>query len=297
MMYGRLDRILSFKEERVRYAVRDLLRPKYRQVVVMFQTLSALSSGARACGDVPAVALPSLIGYLNDVDELFNGKFTASDAEEAFHSASTQSEAMLKHDFLKAKSPGNLVRYQFLELIIRLACVRFAQQAEGEVEAVTQFINSFVVPDANDVISGHEEFFQSLFTEENDVVMKENLEMLRVVYDVFRQQNGWPGLQGSLSHASFVRFLDDLKCYDENCTKVTSPLCWPVGKVIAMDEYDGHEHLVMNFNEFMLAVAFIVYMRDDFDEKLFSESLDYFFSTSLHHSTARLLPWRQKLTR
>jgi Ca2+-binding EF-hand superfamily protein len=184
---------------------------------------------------------------------------------------------MVKHNFVKAKSPGNLLRYQFLEVIIRIACGRCDAASVGEVGAVSEFLTTFLVPDAKEIKTGHETFLESLFTEENDVVMKDNLEMLRVVYDVFRQQKSLPGLQGSLSHASFVSVLDELKCYDNNCTKNAAPLSWPVGKVMVMDEYDGQDHLVMNFNEFMIALAFIVYMRDDFDEKTFSDNLEIFF--------------------
>jgi Ca2+-binding EF-hand superfamily protein len=227
--------------------------------------------------------MTTLLEYLNSHDEVnvefFTDRCKVSDVVRAFESAAEPSGEM-KDDFVKADSPGNLVRCQFLELVVHLACVRFlnTEEADSEVGAINQLLNSYFGPDANDIIRGREEFLKSLFSEDNDVVMKENLEMLRVIFDVFRQQNCWPGLQGRLSHVSFLNFLDDLNCYDEQCTKRSAPICWPVGKVLEIDEYDGHDHLVMSFTEFLISVAFLVDLKaDDADGRALRENLEDFF--------------------
>jgi Ca2+-binding EF-hand superfamily protein len=138
-----------------------------------------------------------------------------------------------------------------------------------------------VLDDADEFEAEAQKFYDLLFTEENDIVYRENLDILRVIYDAYRQQNFWPGRQGNLSMTSFVQLLEDASAFDEQFTRKEAGLCFVAGNEPNIDEISGYGHLEMSFVEYLVALGHVVYMRDNFDPVLYAELLEDFFQENI----------------
>merc|ERR1719335_784015 len=113
-------------------------------------------------------------------------------------------------------------------------------------------------------ISFKKAFHAELFNEECDLVFKESLDMLKVIFDSYKMENFYCGRRGKyLSYMAWFKLLEDGKV-EESVPRTSWGAAFQLAKSMEVDELESWRNMEFSFVEFLFSLAALVRFRSDY---------------------------------
>eukprot|EP00929_Paragymnodinium_shiwhaense_P070513 TRINITY_DN35703_c0_g1_i1.p1 TRINITY_DN35703_c0_g1~~TRINITY_DN35703_c0_g1_i1.p1 ORF type:complete len:1091 (+),score=258.84 TRINITY_DN35703_c0_g1_i1:94-3366(+) len=276
MSRAKLKRLVPDSEAE---ALQAVLQKHYRRFNALYRHLSAFgldgTTNTFGVSQGTSSDILTAAGILDDVTRL-------SDADRLFIAS-----RVLPHelkDELAVRNDKCLVRFQILELIVRVAQQRFVQtgQMQSITEAVTRVLESLSEGGGGQsLLRETDDFFAAFHTEDVDDVYKANQQLLRQVFDRFSGLRTPPGQAKFMSLGEFQSLLDLLGAYDSRFQSRQSACVFRMAMMTQVEETYSSRFQEMTFLEFQHAIGAVVFYREGFEASKMARLLADFFSKSL----------------
>merc|ERR1712187_311445 len=177
-----------------------------------------------------------------------------------------------------------LARFQFLELLLRIADQRFKQS--GKVHRMTEVIRRLlaqVEPLASARLKDMDVFFTALHTDAVDDVYRKHLANLSALHQRFcgrRGQASGPARR-FMAYSQFQDLVEAIGAYDSDFQQRQCGVAFRMGMMTREDEYYDTRFQEMSLLEYFHALGAVVFLRAGFTAERMPELLDEFFSTRL----------------
>lgn len=258
--------------------VQLLLQAHYKRITAIYRILSADGVTGESGMGVSQLALAdTMIGAGLGDDEVTR----ISDLDRLFISAKVMPMEM-KQAQLAVRSDKSLVRYQFLEFLLRLASQRYVQTgaAQTMVDAVGRVLDA-LGPLGSARAADLEAFFHALHTEAVDDVYQRNLDVLQAVFQKYSGRLTPPGQTKFMSLIEFQDLMEAISAYDKEFTSKRSAIAFRMGLMTQADESFSSRFQEMTFVEFQHAVGAIVFLRSGFSPSDTPAIVDEFIASHL----------------
>lgn len=223
----------------------ELLHGFYPWVYRCYKYLSALSEY-----DIPSVGVNVLTEYLQ-LWKVFDPLYRVSDLGVNW------SACIVPKEKNQIYNPGNsLVRYEFMEILVRIAVDRFIRNriCSNVVDATRKFFNETFLPNTSEFERSEIWRTSLYFCEEIDLVYKVHRDLLESVYKKFSGKKTLPGQKAFMSLEEFRELCRQVKM-DETLTARDFDLNFVLSMMAQVDEVYKKRHLEMSFVEFLEAFA------------------------------------------
>eukprot|EP00746_Dinoflagellata_sp_MGD_P144753 gnl/MRDRNA2_/MRDRNA2_77453_c0_seq1.p1 gnl/MRDRNA2_/MRDRNA2_77453_c0~~gnl/MRDRNA2_/MRDRNA2_77453_c0_seq1.p1 ORF type:complete len:943 (+),score=154.45 gnl/MRDRNA2_/MRDRNA2_77453_c0_seq1:205-2829(+) len=253
----KMDRVI--RNEKERPTTKMVCKRFYGRIVVLYKYLSSFSVTGESpfgvssldCSDVlQRAGLVDADLKMADVDRLV--------IASRFTSKELQSRLLVRND-------KTLVRYQFLEFLLRIAELKFVQTGKTKyiAEAFEWLMDAFevVFRERMDAMSA---FFAALHTDEADDVCKEQLEMLQAIYQRFSGLLALPGQKPFMSLKEFEQLLDRAQLFTGSFQQRKATIAFRMGLQTQPDEYFACRFQEMSLLEFLHALGAVAFLGSDF---------------------------------
>jgi hypothetical protein len=236
-------------------SVSSLLETDYGRVLALYRRLSAIDiSGSSAFG-VTSLEASSFAVDLGVVD----GQVTKlSDVDRLFIAANLMPADQKKN--LVVRNDRGLIRYQFLEFLLRIAEQHFLQPGvlAPALEDAVGLLLGKVKELSERRVQEIEYFFQLMHTDQMDDIYRKHLPILETVYHRLSLR-----ARGCfVSHADFQTLLEQIGAYDRgDFQQRHSGVAFRMGMVTQADEYRSSRFQEMSFLEFLHALGAVVFLR------------------------------------
>merc|ERR1712187_981706 len=177
-----------------------------------------------------------------------------------------------------------LARFQFLELLLRIADQRFKQS--GEVHSMTEAIRRLlaqVEPLASARLNDMDVFFTALHTDAVDDVYRKHLANLSALHQRFcgrRGQASGPARR-FMAYSQFQDLVETIGAYDSEFQQRQCGVAFRMGMMTREDEYYDTRFQEMSLLEYFHALGAVVFLRAGFAPERMADLLDEFFSDRL----------------
>lgn len=162
---------------------------------------------------------------------------------------------------LQVVNDKSMVRYEFLEFVLRLAQQRFLKSGEADTinEAVCLAIQ-MLEPEGKRLVQTIENFFDFFWTEHFDNVIKDHSELLEAVYQHYHGSKTLPGRTKFMHVSEFQMLLDRLDPSELGFQLRYSALAFRMGMMVQTDESGASRFQEMTRLEFYHALGACVFL-------------------------------------
>jgi len=297
---GRLPQML--KTEDTRTEIYEYLKPLYLQVLLAFRVEGF--STLRSADDVAGI---NLLDFRNLMlryggegrHKLMDGYHCKSSDCDCVFVAANVVDRNRRQDFTVMPHKA-LSRFQFLEAVVRMAFRRYLnlhgppREASGAVhrQAVTTFMNNSLL--GLDCLTLRQELHADLFTESSAQIVSQYSEILRSIFEHYRDLSKRPGVKRSkhLHWSAWQTLMQDAHIVDEKFGHRDIGTSFALAKELQADEANSTRHMELSWSEFLVALAAVVKLKTrldiDIDEVEFAELLDEFFVEHMEDAYASL---------
>ena len=224
--------------------IHDFLHEIYEPVIWAYKHLSAMSGN-----EIFSVTNYVLIDFLNEckaVDSLYG----VEDVGVNWNVALSSKDKNLLYN------PGNaLVRFQFLEILIRISNDRYVRNkiSGNIIDAARKLFNELLLP----IMTKYNMEWRSqvYLTEDVDLVYKAHKPIIEAIFKKYSGRKSLPGQKYFMSIEEFRDLCRDAKFENEKCTNKEIDLAFILAVSVQVDEVNKKRHLEMNFVEFLEALA------------------------------------------
>jgi len=187
-----------------------------------------------------------------------------------------------KRKEFKVLPDKGLGRFQYLEAVVRLAFRRFitssSSKGDGETCKGAMIELMSMCRLGEDALRLREEFHKALFTEECDMVYKENMELLKTVYESYKHFCRYPGRGGKmLSYGAWMEMLNDSGVVSEDFPLRNIGLAFAMGKEIRADVTSDWTCMELSWGEFLVALGAVATLRAGYDREFIADLLEELF--------------------
>lgn len=258
-------------------AVAQLIESRYGQIVALYRHLSAKGVSGSSSFGVTALDASNFAVEAG----LADGQSTRlADVDRFFVAASGRSSEQ-RRDLL-VRNEKVLLRFQFLELLLRIADQRFRQSCEvmsmaAAFERLFQHIGGL----ADVRLQEMESFFKALHGSEVEEVYRKHMSNLAAVHQYFSCRSGQIGHNLFMSHFEFRTLLEEVGAYDNDFQQRHSGIAFRMGMMTRQDEYYDSRFQEMNLLEYFHALGAVVFLKTNSTSEGLAESLDVFFTEHL----------------
>lgn len=196
-------------------------------------------------------------------------------------------------DEIKVSSDSLLIRYQFVETILRVAEAKFMRPrtALTLAKAVDMLLSQHIEPYCLQHYIQESEFLNVVIVEEVDRVLKTHIGLLHTAYSHFAglvkfgTSIPYAGNDGKgprfMSLPDWNEFLDNCDAYDDRFSRSNADSAFALGSMWQVNELDSGRHMQLNFVEFLAAICAVVFMRDFYRADDFADLIDEFILDQL----------------
>lgn len=233
------------KDNEARDQVKLILREKYEPILEAYKTISALSGS-----EVFAIGTNIFNDFLNQC-RIFDNLYSNSDLGVNWNITNAAK------DKTQVNNSGNgLCRYEFLEIITRIAHDRFVRSkvCQSTTEAVAKLYSDHLDP----ILAKYEtETWRSqvYMTEEIDYLLRAHKNLFEHVYKKYSGKDAVPGQKMSMSLSEFRSLCNESKIVNEDFTSREIDMCFSRAVATQTDYLNNSRHLEMNFTEFLEAIS------------------------------------------
>lgn len=160
-----------------------------------------------------------------------------------------------------------LVRYEFLELLLRAAHHHFLKSgaAENMAEATVLILKAFE-PDGRRAEQELRGFFRALCTEATDDLYKKHADLLAMVYKRFGGSKTPPGKPKFMALGEFQQLLEVANIHGLGFQPRQSSLAFRMGMMCQSDESGSSRFQEMTLLEFQMAIGSVAFLAADCQE-------------------------------
>lgn len=226
--------------------IHDFLQEIYENVIITYKHLSAFSGN-----EICSVNNYVLIDFLNEC-KINDSLYTVEDLGVNWNSV------VAGRDKSQIYNPGNsLIRFQFLEVLIRIANDRFVRNkiCGNVVDACRKLFVEQVLPSMSKFNKSFQWRQTNYLTEEVDLIYKAHKPILEALFKRFSGRKTLPGQKLFMSLEEFRDLCKETHLETEQCSQKEIDLSYIISISIQIDEVFKKRHLEMNFVEFLEALA------------------------------------------
>ena len=175
-----------------------------------------------------------------------------SDFDRVFIATFTKTEKEKNH-----RNPDRaLVRYQFLEGLVRLADQKYANNGitEGYANSLKMLMDQSVVPMISK-FNHHKWRVERYWNEEVDTIYKSYLPVFRGIYKKYSGERTLPGQKNFMCLEEFNKLMVDGELFTEHYGDRDAILAFSLAMMTQVDELYSDRIYQMNFVEFLEALA------------------------------------------
>jgi hypothetical protein len=257
---SKLPKIIKRAEDMV--AVKQILQGIYMELIETFKQLAIQSAN-----EFPSIGSNVFTEFLNECD-LIDEFFSTSDLGVDWNSVIIPKKKQLFN-------PGNaLVRYEFIELLIRISIDRFIRHKK--CKTVSSSLENLISNHLSQVFPNYniQKWRQeTLFTQKVDIILKAFKPVLDMAFKCYSGKKSLPGQAAFMSLEEFKSLLFDCKIVDQSVASRDLDSFFFLSKRIEIDELFFKKHIEMDFSEFLegfsRACDFSVILIGSFSSKLF----------------------------
>eukprot|EP00419_Tripos_fusus_P048195 CAMPEP_0172819810 /NCGR_PEP_ID=MMETSP1075-20121228/14845_1 /TAXON_ID=2916 /ORGANISM="Ceratium fusus, Strain PA161109" /LENGTH=1000 /DNA_ID=CAMNT_0013660399 /DNA_START=94 /DNA_END=3093 /DNA_ORIENTATION=- len=270
--FGR-TRLSKLIDEDAVPAVKEVLEQNYRKFMAIYRRVSAVDiSGETELGVTQLQAGEAMMEA-----KLAGDSLTKIADVDRFFIAAKVKDKEAKHEIVVVNDKS-LVRYEFLELIVRVAHQRFLKG--GFVNTMHEAINmAFECLEAQGKkqVSIMDNFLYSFHCDDVDDVYKKHMTTLQEVYKKHSGSLTKPGKPKSMALLEWQRLLEVLDVYDDGFQARHSAIAFRLGMMTQRDETGSSRFQEMTFLEFLHALGAVFFMRKDFSESTYALKMESCF--------------------
>jgi Ran GTPase-activating protein (RanGAP) involved in mRNA processing and transport len=155
-------------------------------------------------------------------------------------------------------NPGNsLVRYEFLEILVRISVDRFVRNriCSNAVDAARKFFSETFLPNSSEYERSENWRKNVYFCEEVDLVYKVHKDILEAVFKKYSGRKTLPGAKNFMSIEEFREFCRDAHVGEGTLVVRDVDLAFVQAMMVQVDEVYKKRHVEMTFVEFIEAFA------------------------------------------
>jgi hypothetical protein len=236
-------------------SLRKVLKENYSLLKQSYKILSAYSGN-----EIFSIGSNILNDFLNQC-KIYDSLYQSSDFGVNLNSTLVQKE---KNQLF---NPGNsLVRYEFLEILVRISMDRYMR---GKISStIAQAMQKLLTDHLLPVIQEYKTDSwrsQEYFTEEVDLLLKANKEIFMNVFKRYSGKHTLPGKKPFMSVEEFRQLCQDVGLVGDNFATREIDVCFAQSIMTQVDEIYCKRHLEMNFFEFLEAICRAVDMSGGFE--------------------------------
>ena len=224
-------------------SVKEEAKSGYKTIKAAFKYLSGIGTGS---GGVFSIPLNTFTDFAKQVD-LVNGK------DIRFAESDTQFLTLNKRSKNTYLNPGvALVRFQFLEILLRLAFKRYEEtkMVETKSEAVRMMINRNLLPYYGK--QNAQKFRDERYwNEEVDNVYKSHVTLFEYLYKNYGGTHMKPGDQWFMTTDELENIFADAELINDQLVSRDIAVFYNLAMMTQVDEINKDRHLRMNFTEFL----------------------------------------------
>jgi len=253
----KLDRVI--RNEHDRPATKTVCQKFYARIVALYKHLSCFG----VTGESPFGVSPLDCSDVLQQAGLIDNDFRLADIDRLFIASKFTSKELQSR--LEVRNDKTIVRYQFLELLLRIAELKFVQT--GKAQCINEAFELLIVAlegTFREQMDAMSSFFVALHTEKMDDAYKDQLQMLQAVYKRFSGLLTLPGKKPWMSLKEFEKLLDSAQLYSESFQPRKAPIAFRMGLQTQADEYFASRFQEMSFVEFLHALGAVVFLGADF---------------------------------
>ena len=237
-------------------SLRQLARENYAIIKLSYKNLSAYGGS-----DVFSIGSNVFTDFLNEC-KIIDSTYQLSDLGVNMNSTLIQKEKNQKYN------PGNsLVRYEFLEIIIRVAADKYirTRQCSAYTEAFARLMKEHLLP-VMSKFSSQKWRLEKYWIEEVDWVLKAHKPLLLALFSRYSGKNTLPGRKAFMSLEEFRMLCNDALLVGEKFATREIDVCYCESMMTQVDEIYSKRHLEMNFVEMIEALSRAVDQCDNFQD-------------------------------
>ena len=240
--------------------LKDLLKDHYQEIIETFRFL-----GSQSGNEYFTVGSNIFNEFLNQ-SNVFDSVYDQSDLGVNWNSV------LVSKDKKQPYNPGNaLVRYQFTEILVRIANDRYMRPklCSSISEALKMLINEkigLILTQNNSSLWRHKEYL----CEAVDVVLKAYKPIIDSIFKVYSGKKSLPGQKPFMCIEEFRQMCFDGKIVPEKFPARELDGCFVLAMMVQVDELFEKKHVEMTFVEFLEAfcrVSWYIQARNQDKEK------------------------------
>lgn len=252
--HAKVSRLVPETEKK---AVLEVLEKHYGKILAIYKHLSALDISGQAGFGVSQIQACNLMMSAGLVDDAVT---KISDIDRLFINSNVLPLDLPK-DFLVGNDKS-LVRFQFLEFLLRVARQHFVEgRAEVSLAEAVERTLAALEPAGAARVSEMDAYFEALHTEEVDDIFKRHASMLREVYRHSSSRSSQAGRPAFMPLAGFQELLAAASMYDGVFQQRKGAVAFRMGMLSRPDEVHNTRFKEMSFLEFQHAVGAVAYLR------------------------------------
>lgn len=253
--HGKVAKFLKEQEEQDEAA--EACGAHYGPFIRLFRRCAANGSDGVTPG-VSMITCAELLSSAGVIDEQY---CRLADVDTMFIAARVREKGADKRPFA-VKVADTLLRFQFMEFLLRVALARFLKTKEvaSIAEAVRRLFRSFeetVSPLADNL----QTFLKDLHTEACDNILRENEQMLGVVYRLNSGRWSKPAEERLMCCKEFEAVLIGIDCFNDAFPARDVRYVFSMGLQLYPDELYNLDFAQMTFLEFLHGIGAVAHLR------------------------------------
>ena len=279
--YSRITNFVRSSEDQAK--LKNVVKKHYESLKGAYKILSAYSGN-----DIFSIGSNILTEFLNQCG-IFDNLYGPSDFGVNLNSTLVQKEKG------QIYNPGNsLVRYEFLEILIRIAMDRFIRNkiSTNYADAFEKLMEDHVTP----VISTYntQKWRNSEYLcEEVDLVLKANKELFLCLFKKYSGRYTLPGKKPFMSLEEFRQLCNEGNLIGDNLAAREIDVYFSQAMMTQVNELYYKRHMEMSFVEMLEALCRALDVSETFNNDKFQPNSS--ISTKLSKKIEMAVPWLVKL--
>jgi len=235
-----------------------MLKVHYGTFLRIYRRYAACSTTGNSTFGVSMTACAELLSVAGITDDRY---CRLADVDTMFIAARVREKGADKRAFA-VKVGDNLLRFQFLEFLVRVAMARYhkTEEAKSAGEAINCLFAA-LQPHAERSLEQFREFLEAFHTEECDSVLRAKEGFLRSYYRSHAGRFNKPGEDPQMSNKEFEEVLIELSAFNDAFPARDSSYAFMLGVQLYHDEVFELDFAQMSFLEFLHGLGAAGYLR------------------------------------
>eukprot|EP00347_Sterkiella_histriomuscorum_P020671 403336916 len=241
----------NIKQLKYKKSTEDEVKQTIKAAYFMIKEHYKIQSGFGMIGTIFSVALNQYTEFLKEELNLIDGdQLNQSDADRYFITVNSNKRGPL--------IPANaLVRFQFVEILLRLAIKKFfeSQLAQTESQAFQLLIDNHIIPATSHIIKSQEWRKTILWNEQVDNILKAYLPVFQHVYNNYGGTHRKPGQKMFMTVDEFENLILSVPLVNDLFGQRDTSVAFNLAMMTQVNELDSERHLQATFIEFLEAFS------------------------------------------